>query len=259
MSVWFVTPAHQRLALSAVCFEQRRRVIEVLAIHGVDARCVVIANDENLALAEEAGFDVVRRDNRWLGMKFNDGIEHALDRGAEWIVPIGSDDWVDPEYFLPLPVKSARTAHYYAPVESDRLLQVRTSAVIGSGPRVLPRSAFMSSRPCEEKIRRGVDRSLVQALGDISWEYRDLHPLQYVGFRGDRHITLYSKILAERGGEESLEPWKLLATAYPQDLVEEARIAMAGVRRPRSVGRIDAWGVRDRLLHWWGRVSSWRD
>jgi hypothetical protein len=29
---------------------------------------------------------------------------------------------------------------------------------------------------------------------------------------------------------------------------------MTDVGRPRSVGRIDAWGVRDRLLHWWGRI-----
>jgi glycosyltransferase involved in cell wall biosynthesis len=254
VSVWFVTPAYRRYALSAVCFEQRRQVIDELSSRGIEAKCVVIADDDNVELAKKQGFDVVRRDNRWLGRRFNDGIEHALTRGAGWIVPIGSDDWIDPDYFFPLPEDAARTSHFYAPVEADRLLQVTTQAVEGIGPRMFPRSAFTSARPCEEKIRRGVDRSLLRAIGDISWEYRDIHPLQYVGFRGDRHITLYAKIRAAQGGEESMQPWTLLATQFPADLVEQARLAMTDVGRPRSVGRIDAWGVRDRLFHWWGRI-----
>ena len=101
MSVWFVTPAWRRFALSAVCFEQRRRVIDELAAHGIEAHCVVVADDRNLALAREAGFETVKRDNRWLGSRFNDGIEYAGLHGAEWIVPIGSDSWIDPAYFLP--------------------------------------------------------------------------------------------------------------------------------------------------------------
>jgi hypothetical protein len=81
-----------------------------------------------------------------------------------------------------------------------------------------------------------------------------MHPLQYVGFRGDRHITLYTKIRRAGGGEEFFDPWELLATRYPRDLVEKARIAMAGVRRPTSIGRVDRWGVRDRMMLWWGRI-----
>jgi hypothetical protein len=77
--------------------------------------------------------------------------------------------------------------------------------------------------------------------------------LQYIGFRGELHITLYSKILRARGGEEQHDPWERLKTRYPEDLVESARTAMAHVRRPRAVGRLDAWGVRDRLIYWWGR------
>ena len=254
MTLWFVTPAYRRYDLSAVCFRQRHQVIQQLAAHGVQAQCVVVADDDNLELARGLGFATVERDNRWLGRKFNDGIEYALRNGADWIVPIGSDDWIDPDYFIPLPTAKGRTSHYYAPVESDRLAELSIPTEAGAGPRVIGRELFKTFRPCEERIRRGVDRSLLNALGPVAWEYRDIHPLQYVGFRGDRHITLYAKLRKARGGEELLDPWPLLASHYSQELVDEARRAMAGVRRPLSIGRLDLWGVRDRILLWGGRI-----
>ena len=104
MSMWFVTPAWQRYELTAVCLRQRQWVIEQLADHGIEARCVVVADDENLDIARALGFDVVeQRNDRGLGRKFNDGYEHAARAGATWIVPIGSDSWIDPRYFLPAP------------------------------------------------------------------------------------------------------------------------------------------------------------
>ena len=54
MSVWFVTPAWRRYELSAVCFDQRAAVIKTLAAAGIEAHCVVIADDGNLALGTEA-------------------------------------------------------------------------------------------------------------------------------------------------------------------------------------------------------------
>jgi glycosyltransferase involved in cell wall biosynthesis len=256
VTIWFITPAFRRYELSALCFEQRRRVIDRLAKSGIEANCVVVADDENLEIARSLGFATIERDNAWLGRKFNDGIEFAIRNGADWVVPIGSDDWIDPDYFLPLPTTSARTSHFYAPVEADRLALLSVSAVSGSGPRMLHRRLFHTLRPAQERIRRGFDRSLIAALGPLEWEYRDLHPLQYVGFRGELHITLYKKLLRGRVAEEKRDPWALLASCYPTDLVERARQAMSGVRRPRSVGRLDASGIRDRLLLWWGRVWS---
>jgi glycosyltransferase involved in cell wall biosynthesis len=250
--LWFVTPAYRRYELSAVCLEQRRRVITELALHGITAECVVISDDDNLDIARSLDFHVVERDNRWLGRKFNDGIQYALSRGAAWIVPIGSDDWIDPPYLWPLPFGPARTSHLYAPVEAERLALITIPTPAGAGPRVLHRNLFKVERPARERLRRGFDKSLMEGLGDFTWEYRDLHPLQYVGFRGELHITLYSKILRARGGVERPDPWALLASKYPSDLVAQARNAMSSVRPPRSIGRLDAWGIRDRFMQWFG-------
>lgn len=248
MTLWFVTPAWRRFDLSGVCLEQRRHVIDQLRHQGIEAQCVVVADDENLEIARSLGFETVERDNRWLGRKFNDGIAHALRNGADWVVPIGSDDWIDPAYLFPLPETSARTSHLYAAVEHDRMLL--TSVIHppwAAGPRVLHRSALRSSRPAIEHARRGIDTSMLRPLG-LAYEYRDLHPLQYVGFRGETHITLYKKLQARLGGDEVMDPWSSLQRIYPIDLVSRARASLAEVRRPLSVGKLDRWSIRDYLL-----------
>lgn len=102
MTIWFVTPAWQRYELSELCFDQRRHVIDSLAEQGIAAKCVVIADDGNLDLARDRGFEVVAQDNQWLGRKFNDGMEYAFRNGASRVVPIGSDSWIDPAYFMPM-------------------------------------------------------------------------------------------------------------------------------------------------------------
>ena len=59
-----------------------------------------------------------------------------------------------------------------------------------------------------------------------TWEWRDLHPLQYVGFREPPYITQYSMLWERWGVTERTDPWKRLATVYPADLVEKARRIM---------------------------------
>lgn len=238
MSLWFITPAFRRYALSAVCFDQRLAVIGALMVAGVEARCVVVADDENLDLARARGFDTVETPNRgpdnvvWLGRKFNDGIEYAARHGAMWIVPIGSDSWVDPEYFLPLPEsRFTRTSRYYSVVEHDRLGELSVHGR-GAGPFMFHRDLLARSgfRPAEDARKRSIDSSTVRGIigsgGRLWWEPRDLHPLQYVGFRGTPTISPYSVLYASFGRREHADPWALLAAHYPADLVERARAAL---------------------------------
>jgi hypothetical protein len=231
MSVWFVTPAWQRYELSAVCFAQRRHVIETLRQAGVEAHCVVIADDENLDLARAEGFAVVERDNSGLGRKFNDGMEYAGRHGAEWIVPIGSDSWVDSHYLYPLPdPRETRTSHMYCAVEADRLAELRVGRPSAAGPYMFHRTVFRTSafRPAEDGIMKNVDSSTIRGLGrPVRWRYRDLHPFQYVGFRGEPHLTDYSRLMERWGVAEYDDPWSLLSDIYPVDLVERARSVLS--------------------------------
>lgn len=228
MSVWFVTPAFQRVELTAICLEQRRRVIESLAGAGVEAHQVVVADDENLDVARELGFATVERDNEWLGRKFNDGIEYAGKHGAEWIVPIGSDSWIDPAYFLPLPSsRETRTSAMYCAVEAERLAELRVGRN-GAGPYMFHRSLLVHSRfrPADDFVHRNIDRSTIAGIGrPIRWASRDLHPFQYIGFRGQPLLTTYERLISKWGVREH-EPWDILARHYDADLVDRARAAL---------------------------------
>ena len=225
-SLWFVTPAWQRIALTAVCLEQRKRVITQLSRNGVEAHCVVVADDDNLDTARDLGFDVVEQNNDWLGRKFNDGIEYAARHGADWIVPIGSDSWVDPWYFIPLPKPSVtRSSAMYAAVTADRIGYLNVANPNNpAGPHLIHRSRLPDSlRPAREDLNRFIDSSTLHGLYGIEWEFVDLHPLQYIGFRGKPHLTPYERLWNAWGVRESTNPWAELATKYPLSLVARAR------------------------------------
>jgi hypothetical protein len=232
MSVWFVIPAWRRVELSAVCFEQFAGVIGTLRAAGVEAEAVVIADDENLDVARALGFATLERDNSGLGRKFNDGQEYAGNHGADWIVPIGSDSFVDPAYFLPLPpVEVTRTSGMYAMVTARRMAELKVGW-IGAGPRMYHRSRLEPTgfRPAPDKLMRTIDshtvRAIVKSTGPLTWEWRDLHPLQYIGFRYPPYITGYGSLVRTWGVRERVNPWDRLAAVYPPDLVKRVRTLM---------------------------------
>jgi len=231
MSIWFVTPAWRRYALSAVCFEQRRQVILALGAAGVEANCVVVADDENLAIARRYGFATVKRDNAWLGRKFNDGIEYAGKAGATWVVPIGSDSWIDPAYFLPLPESGTRTSPAYCVVEERRMAVLEVRDAKGAGPYMFHRDQLEPSgfRPAKDELARHIDQSTVRGISrvaPIDWQPRIVHPYQYVGFRGRPHLSSYGFLAGHWGVAEHRDPWKALARHFSPALVQLARAAI---------------------------------
>jgi hypothetical protein len=222
-------PAWQRFALSAVVFDQRLDVIRSLAAHNIDAACVVIADDANLDLARERGFDTVEAPNV-VSDKFNDGMEFAGKHGAEWIVPIGSDSWIDPAYFVGLQRGYTRTGQYYCHVTPDKLGEARVTRRAGAGPYVLHRSLLTRSgfRPAKPGLMSHVDSSTLAGLA-TTFRPLHLHPYQYVGFRVEPYITSYGSLMRAWGVREHDDPWAILAQHYPADLVDRARSVMAGV------------------------------
>lgn len=228
-SIWFVTPAFKRFEMTDVCLDQRLDVIAYLATIGIEGHCVVVADDDNLDIARAKGFDVVEQDNEWLGRKFNDGIQYAGEHGATWIVPIGSDSWIDPLFFLNMPVaRWTRTSALYCVVEGDRLgeLRVRGRVSQGAGPFCFHRSLFSQCgfRPAVDEISRGVDGSTIRGLGPrVKWADRRVHAFQYLGFRGSPRLSEYQLLYDHWGVEEYKNPWDLLKRFYPAGLVDRMR------------------------------------
>ena len=110
------------------------------------------------------------------------------------------------------------------------MAELRVATASGAGPYVLAKSLLQASgfRPADDLLHKNVDSSTLNGIGQpITWEHRDLMPLQYVGFRGTPHITSYDRLITKWGVRERSDPWIRLAESYPADLVEAARRALS--------------------------------
>jgi hypothetical protein len=246
----FVVPAYRRFELTRVCLRQLVRTCEALGAHGIEATAVVVGDDENLAVAELLGFATVRRENRPLGRKFNDGIEYAAAPaylGCEYVVPIGTDNWVDHELLLAqMPPEDMIGAHrlFLMIHESgSRSCPLRIHYDGGDGIRTIPAALLepLRYRPAEEDRNRAIDTSIWNRLGRVHgdrppFRYVDLHPAQVVGFQSaDEQLNHYAELRAGfRAGEESRTHWELLAEHYPAEAIEDVREVYARRQlRPR--------------------------
>lgn len=236
--LWFVVPAHGRAELARICLEQLRRTCDALTDEGLDATAVVIADDENLRTARELGFGTIERDNRWLSRKFNDGIQLAMDprytsRPAHYVVPMGSDDWIDHRIVLQLPERNRMLVGFkrMAFVREDGLELSRSYVDYegGCGIRIYPRRLMqaLGFRPADEDRERGCDTSILvnvkRTVKQTEVAHRDVHDLQIVDFKSaDVQLNGYSDLLRWRRARVP-DPWLELREVFPAEAVDAMR------------------------------------
>lgn len=226
---------------------ERRWLCDVLSSRGLTARGVIVADDDNLDLADEYGFDRLEFPNdRGLGAKFNAGYRYALDRGADYIVHVGSDDWVHPDFFDPLPIPDVHPDKFPS-FEPGRCVVQKPGPVILAGMRIglvhlpsgrgcvfhmkrtwgvipwaIPRSAFRDNpEPVKPDIQRGVEFELIRGIAPVNYQYHDPHPFLGVDFKSDVNVTPWEGL--EAHGTPLPDVWGALAEHYPAPLVEAAR------------------------------------
>jgi glycosyltransferase involved in cell wall biosynthesis len=239
-SLWFIVPAYGRAELARICLRQLRRTCDALDNHGIDATAVVIADDENLDTADELGFGTVNRDNRFLSRKFNDGIQFALDpqvnpRPADYVVPCGSDDWIDYRVLLDLPTADRIGAFQWMSFVREDGREISTSRIGypgGCGLRVYPRPIMerVGYRPADEDRARACDTSILVNV-TRSWPewrahppitYLDKHPRQIVDWKNTgTQINSYQAVAQYNRGPIITDPFRELADTYPAEALEE--------------------------------------
>jgi glycosyltransferase involved in cell wall biosynthesis len=236
-SLWFVCPAHGRYELTAICLRQLRRCCDALTTSGTDATAIVIADDDNLTTARELGFATYRRGNQWLSQKYNDGIQAALDpvfnpRPADYVVPIGSDDWIDSKALRDLP--RGRAIHCFQHIsfvreDGSELTTRHLNYRGGCGIRIYPRSVLepLGFRPADEDRRRGCDTSILYNLGqpsDVDLRYVKIDPRQIVDWKSPgQQLNTYEAITLRyrRHAIVAYDPFEVLAGIYPAEALEE--------------------------------------
>jgi hypothetical protein len=161
--LWFVVPVHGRLPLAKICLRQLRRTCDALDEAGVKASAVVISSALQLKELDPLSlrFAAVERDNSYLSRRFNDGIQLATDPKynsdpVDYVVPCGSDDWVDYRLFLePLPAPDTVQGFQCLSVvreDGKEIAAVNLNYEGGAGIRIIPRElvAPLGYRPGDE-------------------------------------------------------------------------------------------------------------
>jgi len=231
-SLWFIVPAHGRVEKTRACLRQLARTCDDLEQAGLAATAVVVAEDENLETARELGFADLRCRNYPLGRKWNDGYRFAGLAGADYVVPFGSDDWVDPIVFLDqLPDgHEIRCSRLSAVVREDgkRIAPLSIWYDGGDGVRIIPRKLLerLAFRPAEENRDRAIDTSIMRSIarvGQPSIIYFDAHPYQIVDWKTHgSQLNTYAACLTFASGPEA-DPWEELADRYPAVALDEMR------------------------------------
>lgn len=228
----FVVPVFRRYEVTRICLRQLRRTCDSLAEHGIQATAFVIGNDRNLDVARELDFGTGKRGNQQLGRKFNDGFQLACDprytaTPADYVVPIGSDDWVDHRILFPLPRPDEIVCFRHLSIVSPdgKELTYRTADNPGGcGVRIYPRQVLARAdyRPADEDRNKGCDTSAFFRL-DARVTYRTIDPRQIVDWKSETtQIWPYNSV-AWRGAREIHEPFRVLADVWPEAALQEMR------------------------------------
>jgi hypothetical protein len=221
-SLAFVTPAYGRYELTAICLEQRKRLIEELDF---DATCIVVADDENLDIARGLGFYGVEAAN-YLGLKFNKGYQTAAREGYEFAFPIGSDSFVDSVLLKEPAHNEVSVFMNYAVVDSRGKFRadMTVTSPVGCG-YIFPLSLIkpVDYAVCNSMQMKGCDMVTHETLLAFGGRrrYYNYHPLQHVGFQSqETQVTNIIDLINRFESYLDFNPFNDLYAVYPTDLVK---------------------------------------
>lgn len=236
-SLWFCVPVHGRMELARICLRQLRRTCDSLIAEGIEATAVVIGDDENLNTARELGFGVVKADNKFVSMKYNHGIQLACDpelnsRPADFVVPCGSDDWVDYKLFLDLPPQDTVVGFQrlsFVREDGREMVQRFVNVKGGCGIRIYPRNvlAMLGYRPADEDRKRACDTSIITNLwkgAKFNVVHRETDFKQIVDWKSPANqLNPYESLTFHKVFEKPQDPFEALRDLYPAEALAEMK------------------------------------
>lgn len=232
----FNTPCFGRYELTSLALGHRVQTIEQLAERGIEAQCVVIADDDNLDIARGLGFQTIEAKNL-LGLRFNLGYEMAVKKRYTHCLPMGSDQLVSADFLAILPCLGDRVlaGRWYCSIRGDgqRCLIYRNPVYC---LKCYPVSALRRCRRpiAEETIMRGCDtathKGVFEANPGLEMSFFELDGsgLEYVqmGSGDGQQVTSWKRQvdLARLGKvrHEMVPPWPALRIRYGK-VIEQVR------------------------------------
>jgi hypothetical protein len=173
--------------------------------------------------------------------KFNAGIQAALDQRhnpypADYVVPCGSDDWIDHRLLLKLPGRHSIMCFQrmsFVREDGREMTAKFLNYQGGCGIRVYPREVMgrLGYRPADEDRARGCDTSI---LTNLSMEYERQHtrqlkivhadcdPRQIVDWKSTSvQLNRYHDLRRHKTVGPPTDPFEALADIFPAEALEE--------------------------------------
>ncbi len=233
-------PVSGRQQLTQICLRQLRRTCDSLTENGIEATAVVVGDDDSIGVAADLGFATVIRDNQFVSRKFNDGIQLACDptvnpRPAEFVMPIGSDDWIDwriiREPILPEHDEIVGFQHIsFVRGDGREITKTYLNVTGGCGMRLYPRQLLepLGYRPAADDLYRGCDTSILTRVRianqqNVKVMNVDIDPRQIVDWKTPgAQLNDYDKVLRRHSdGEATDDPFVELEPFFPAEALDE--------------------------------------
>lgn len=226
MNVWLVSAVHGRKAVTRLAMRQWAHLRGELAGRGIDLNVVVVGDDGNLDTAREFGFDTLDRPNV-LGLKINEGIEHAGAHGADWVCWTGSDNWLHADLVgraVGLDGIVSGRSLAVVDLEEPRMRVLHVGSLIGAPPWFIDGATLAKSgwRPVDDDRTRGLDWNLAWSLRSARTHFIDPNHLCRVDFKSSASMHSYRELEHLARGAER-DPFAALGGQYGPSLAAAAR------------------------------------
>ena len=238
ISVCIASAAWRRFDVTRLVLRQRQRLCVELAATGIHAVSLIAADDENLEIAAEYGAETIETPNDPLGRKCTLMLRHAAEL-FDWVVWVGSDDWIHPDVFAPLdgrdrPVSIIRGFRLVTVnLDTGQLRRINSPSEYGGIPWLLDSRMIRGKTgdAIRSDLDRGLDGALIRGLRRLHkplvFEDHDPHEFRCVDFKTRDNLTTYEGLAASKGYGDAGTAWDELRGWYANDLVNEARALCA--------------------------------
>ena len=174
-TITIITPAWKRYEISEIVFQNFYNLQKKLK-KKINLKVIIISDDNNLNIAKKFGFITVKTNNEFLGRRFNNGFEKALEVGSDFILPVGSDSLITKEVILSGANLSNSNSLVFSTMHSmlneagNRIGCINTASSNKSQNKgalwFYNRGSVISAgkRPCKDRINSSCDRHTINSI-----------------------------------------------------------------------------------------------
>jgi hypothetical protein len=160
-------------------------------------------------------------------------------RPVDYVVPCGSDDWVDWRLFTDLPAQDTMVGFQrlsFVRADGREMVQRFVNVRGGCGIRIYPRAivGMLGYRPADEDRKRACDTSIITNLtkaARFQIEHRTIDPRQIVDWKSkDIQLNPYESLTFHRTFANPQDPFEALADLYPAEALAAMQRHYSSVR-----------------------------